>query len=63
MYKRQAQGGAIIMVSSELPEIIGISDRILVMCEGHVSGELDYTEATEEKIMAFASVKGGMQTA
>ena len=58
-----AQGGAIIMVSSELPEIIGISDRILVMCEGHVSGELDYTEATEEKIMAFASVKGGMQTA
>ena len=58
-----AQGGAIVMVSSELPEIIGISDRILVMCEGHVSGELDYTEATEEKIMAFASVKGGMQTA
>ena len=58
-----AQGGAIIMVSSELPEIIGISDRILVMCEGHMSGELDYTEATEEKIMAFASVKGGMQTA
>ena len=51
------------MVSSELPDIIGISDRILVMCEGHVSGELDYTEATEEKIMAFASVKGGMQTA
>ena len=58
-----AQGGAIIMVSSELPEIIGISDRILVMCDGHMSGELDYTDATEEKIMAFASVKGGMESA
>lgn len=50
-----ANGGAVIMVSSELPEIIGISDRILVMCEGRLTGEVDYHEATEEKIIALAS--------
>ena len=51
-----AQGGTIIMVSSELPEIIGISDRILVMCEGKLMGEMDYRDATEENIISLASV-------
>ncbi|MDR1256898.1 MAG: sugar ABC transporter ATP-binding protein [Spirochaetaceae bacterium] len=50
-----AAGGCIVMISSELPEILGISDRILVMCEGRLTGELDFREATEEKIMELAS--------
>jgi ABC-type sugar transport system ATPase subunit len=50
-----AAGGCIAMISSELPEILGISDRILVMCEGKLTGELDFREATEEKIMELAS--------
>ena len=50
-----ATGTAIVMVSSELPEIIGISDRIVVMREGRVAVTLDAGEATEERIMAHAT--------
>ncbi len=49
------KGGSIILVSSELPEVIGCSNRIMVMREGVVSGFLDETEATEERVMSFAS--------
>lgn len=49
------QGKAIIMISSELPEILGMSDRILVMHEGRIVGELPKEEATQERIMAYAS--------
>jgi ribose transport system ATP-binding protein len=48
-------GIGIIMISSELPEILGMSDRILVMHEGRVAGILDRSEATQERIMAYAS--------
>jgi ribose transport system ATP-binding protein len=54
-----AQAGvAIIMASSELPEILGMSDRILVMCEGRVAAILDRDEADQETIMAYASGEG-----
>jgi ribose transport system ATP-binding protein len=43
------------MVSSEMEEIIGISDRVLVMHEGVLNGELDKSELTEEKIMHLAT--------
>jgi ribose transport system ATP-binding protein len=49
------QGVAIIMVSSELPEVIGMSDRIMVLREGRVAGFLDRSEATEERIMLYAT--------
>ena len=49
------RGVAIVMVSSELPEILGMSDRILVMREGRVSAELSRSEATEERIMNHAT--------
>jgi ribose transport system ATP-binding protein len=49
------RGVAIIMVSSDLPEILGVSDRVIVIHEGHVAGELAKTEATEEKIMKLAT--------
>lgn len=48
-------GVSIIMVSSELPEIINMSDRIYVMCEGVVNGCLHHTEVTQEKIMKLAA--------
>jgi methyl-galactoside transport system ATP-binding protein len=49
------QGKSIIMITSEMPELIGMSDRIMVMCEGHLSGIIDGKTATEEKIMTLAS--------
>ena len=49
------EGVAILMISSELPEILGMSDRILVMREGQITGELSRAEATQEKIMARAT--------
>lgn len=49
------RGLAIIMISSELPEILGMSDRILVIHEGEIAGELSKTEATQEKIMTLAT--------
>jgi len=49
------QGKTIIMISSEMPELLGISDRIMVMCEGRLSGILDKEEANQEKIMELAT--------
>ena len=49
------QGKAIIMISSELPEILRMSHRILVMCEGRLTGELMAGEATQERIMTYAT--------
>lgn len=49
------QGMAIIMISSEMPELLGMSDRIIVMHEGEVTGELMRSEATQEKILELAS--------
>jgi ribose transport system ATP-binding protein len=49
------QGTAILMISSELPEIIGMSDRILVMHDGRIMGELPPSEATEERILMMAT--------
>ena len=53
------RGVAIIMVSSELPEVLGMSDRILVFREGHMTGEVSKEEATQEKIMTLAT--GGQE--
>ena len=51
------QGKSIIMISSELPEVLRMSDRILVMCEGRKTGELDISEATQENIMQLATMR------
>ena len=55
MLELAAKGVAIIMVSSDLAEILGMSDRIVVMRDGHISGQLQRAEATGERIMAFAT--------
>ena len=49
------RGVAILMISSELPEILGMSDRILVMRQGRIAGELSRVDATQERIMALAT--------
>ena len=49
------QGKAIVMISSELPEVLRMSHRILVMCEGRITGELSAAEASQEKIMQLAT--------
>ena len=56
------QGKAIIMISSELPEILRMSHRIVVMCEGRITGELLAGEADQEKIMKFATQRGELLT-
>jgi len=48
------EGAAVIMISSELPEVMNISDRILVVCRGKITGEYLYGEATEEEVMRSA---------
>jgi len=55
MSKLAKEGLAILMVSSELEEILGMSDRVLVMCEGRLTGEYERKEADQEKIMAAAT--------
>jgi len=49
------EGKSIIMISSELPEILRMSHRIMVMCEGRITGELSANEATQERIMYYAT--------
>lgn len=55
MNELTGHGVAIIMVSSELPEVLGMSDRIVVVHEGRITGELSKEEATQEKIMTLAT--------
>ncbi|MFI5368555.1 MAG: sugar ABC transporter ATP-binding protein, partial [Spirochaetia bacterium] len=55
MNELAAQGMAIIMISSELEEVIGMSDRIVVMCEGRSNGVLARNEATQERVMTLAT--------
>ena len=50
-----AQGKSIIMISSELPEILRMSHRVAVMCEGRITGILDIADATQEEIMRYAT--------
>lgn len=57
MSELAAQGKSIIMISSEMTEILRMSDRIVVMCEGKKTGELDISEATQERIMHAATLR------
>ena len=49
------EGVGIIIISSELPEVMGVSDRVIVIHEGHLAGEIDNRDMTEENIMKMAS--------
>ncbi len=52
------EGKSIIMISSELPEVLRMSDRVVVMCEGKITGELNIEDADQEKIMHLATLRG-----
>jgi len=54
MSELASQGIGIMMISSELPEILGMSDRIIVMCEGRITGEFTREEASQEKLLSAA---------
>ena len=51
------QGYGVILISSEMPEILGMSDRVVIMCNGKVTGELSREEATQERILEYAMEK------
>ncbi len=55
MNRLKQQGIAVMFVSSEMPEIMGVSDRIIVMCDGRITGEMSAEEATQEKILTLAT--------
>ncbi len=55
MNRLTAEGLAILMISSDLPELLGMSDRVVVMRDGRVTGELSRPAATPEKVMALAT--------
>lgn len=57
MEELAALGKSVIMISSELAEIQRLSDRVIVMCEGRITGELDIKDATQEKIMEYATMR------
>ena len=57
------EGKAVIMISSELPEVLRMSHRILVMCEGRITGELSAAEATQERIMTLATQRESVAAA
>ncbi|RKT13747.1 monosaccharide ABC transporter ATP-binding protein (CUT2 family) [Paraburkholderia sp. RAU2J] len=58
-----SEGKAVVMISSELPEILRMSDRVIVMCEGRITGELSAAEATQERIMHLATQRETLKTA
>ncbi|RMD95561.1 MAG: sugar ABC transporter ATP-binding protein, partial [Calditrichaeota bacterium] len=62
MNELTAQGVAILMISSELPEILGMSDRILVMNQGAITAEFPAQQATQEKILQAAILPPGAVT-
>ncbi len=55
MNELKRKGVGVLFVSSEMPEVLGISDRILVMCDGRITGELGVEEATQDLILEYAT--------
>jgi ribose transport system ATP-binding protein len=55
MNNMKRQGLGVLFVSSEMPEVLGMADRILVMCDGRITGELTHEEATQQQIMHYAT--------
>jgi len=58
-----AAGLGIILISSELPEVLAMSDRILVLHEGHMTAEIPRADATEERVMLAATGQNAEETA
>jgi L-arabinose transport system ATP-binding protein len=54
LYELAERGVAVLMISSELPEILGVADRVLVMSEGRIAGELPRDQANEHAVLKLA---------
>ena len=63
IYQLAERGCAIVMISSELPEVLGVSDRIVVMRQGRISGELARRDATEQSVLSLALPKSSTTAA
>ena len=59
MSELAGQGLAVLMISSELPEVLGMADRVLVVCEGRITADIPGDEATAESVMLAAT--GGLE--
>jgi len=55
MNKLKQDGIGVVFVSSEMPEVMGMADRIIVMCDGKITGELSREDATQDKILMYAT--------
>ena len=55
MNQLKKQGIAVMFVSSEMPEVLGIADRVIVMCDGRITGEVIAKETTQNEILKFAT--------
>lgn len=55
------QGKTVLMISSEMEELMGMSDRILILAEGNMTGELNKSEFNQERIMQLASIEKGIK--
>ena len=58
LFRLATEGTAVVVISSDLPEVLTVADRILVMREGRLVGELSHDEATEDRIMELAAMGG-----
>ena len=56
LYDLARRGTAVVVISSDLPEVLAVADRVLVLCEGRLTGELGKGEATEARVMELASM-------
>ena len=56
------QGKAVILVSSELPELLGMSDRIYTICEGSITGEIASRDANQEKLMRLMTTTSDVKS-
>lgn len=63
IHELASQGKAVILISSDMPELLRLSDRIVVMCEGQITGRISIEEATQERIMAAATNREAVKTA
>jgi len=63
IHELAAEGMGVLVISSELPEVLGLSDRIYVMNEGRITGELGREEANQESVMRYMTGTGGTKRA
>jgi L-arabinose transport system ATP-binding protein len=62
LYELADRGVAVVMVSSELPEVLGVSDRVIAMCRGRIVAQFDRAQANEENVLAAALPEGASAT-